>query len=250
MGNFPRRPCVASESCASACRGYDHDSHTPPVSVRGSLLRRTSVQRRGAACSRRHHAHRILQVRREAVCEHQRPVDRTGPVARRHQRSAHSVPIAERQPAATQSDPASTEPVGSAGLLRSPALHLRRPRLRRDPPLRCQIMGATTSSYRVTTRGRAMRTKVFQQVSFQLPRTGKLKVAERIGRECGKLWFSMNRESLPADSPAQVRAWSPQARHAWHKGLAEAWHAERERAWRTAFSAGPVKVSSPKAATW
>ncbi len=68
------------------------------------------------------------------------------------------------------------------------------------------------------------------QLSFDLPRNGKLEKAAAIGERCGALWFEENENTLPSRAPAQLDTWSNACERAWWKGVERGWQEARKRA--------------------
>ena len=73
-----------------------------------------------------------------------------------------------------------------------------------------------------------MATEAFRGISFTLPRAGKLKVAEDIGRRCGERWYAESTEALPVGYPDELQDWTNPCRVAWRDGLVQGWHAAKD----------------------
>jgi len=79
-------------------------------------------------------------------------------------------------------------------------------------------------------RSGGVATDVFKDISFELPKRGKLEAAQEIGRQCGLAWFRDGVGKLPQGLPDEIKGWSERCRYAWRGGLMKGWHGAEEEA--------------------
>lgn len=70
-----------------------------------------------------------------------------------------------------------------------------------------------------------MPTDTPQDISFALPKAGKLKAARELGLRFGAAWFAVSPDAPSQVLPEPVRAWSSSCRVAWREGMSLGWHA-------------------------